>query len=390
MALPTTYRWFLSRTVRRAAEMHRQIRRLVNEQRDELPEDSLRRLDEELASLRQAIQSAPVPQLAAQMSASEKKANELLKPYAHPGIRQNIKEILVAVVVILAITTFFLQLTKIPTGSMQPTLYGITHEDLKDNPQIIIPNRLERFFKYWVYGISYHHLVSKADGELRAVEPPRILLPFVKKQRLLIGDTWHTVWLPPDKLQERAGLMPGLTFKRGDDVFKLKVISGDHLFVDRFTYNFRRPRRGEIIVFKTRGIIELPQDQLYIKRLVALGGEKVQIGDDGHLIIDGRRLSAGDRHFEFIYNFASDPTAGYMGHVNGANGARLGRFGLAPLFPDEKAVLEVEEDHYLAMGDNTLNSFDSRAWGDFQQKNVIGKCWFVYWPITERFGWGYR
>ena len=44
-------------------------------------------------------------------------------------------------------------------------------------------------------------------------------------------------------------------------------------------------------------------------------------------------------------------------------------------------------DSYMVMGDNTCNSFDSRAWGPFPAKNVIGKSFFVYWPLTTRFGW---
>lgn len=42
------------------------------------------------------------------------------------------------------------------------------------------------------------------------------------------------------------------------------------------------------------------------------------------------------------------------------------------------------------MGDNTLNSLDSRTWGPFPSQYVIGKAFFVYWPITDRFGWGYH
>ena len=100
---------------------------------------------------------------------------------------------------------------------------------------------------------------------------------------------------------------------------KLRVNAGDHLFVDRITYNFRPPKRGEIIVFETKGIDSLPQDQFYIKRMVAMGGERVQIGDDRHLIINGKRLDASTPHFENVYSFnPKEPPrdSHYSGHVN--------------------------------------------------------------------------
>src|SRR5262249_4964586 len=162
-----------------------------------------------------------------------------------------------------------------------------------------------------------------------------------------------------------------------------------HLLVDRISYNFRRPRRGEIFVFKTKGIDPLPPGQLYIKRLVALGGEHVRIGDDQHLIINGKRLDASTPHFENVYRFPPTPKEGeYFGHLNEVVARRYGRFRLAPLFADESTEHVVAPCHYLAMGDNTMNSYDSRAWGDVPCENVIGKCWFVYWPFTHRFGWG--
>jgi signal peptidase I len=170
------------------------------------------------------------------------------------------------------------------------------------------------------------------------------------------------------------------------------VIAGDHLFVDRLTYNFRRPRRGEIIVFETRGIEGLPQDQFYIKRMVAMGGEAVRIGNDRHLIINGTRLDASTPHFENVYSFNGPPRESqYSGHVNdvvAAQGGGLGR--LAARFYDENETLQMRPNHYLVMGDNTLNSLDSRTWGDFAQESVIGKSCFVYWPFSSRFGWAVR
>jgi signal peptidase I len=164
--------------------------------------------------------------------------------------------------------------------------------------------------------------------------------------------------------------------------------------VDRFTYNFRRPKRGEIFVFKTKGIPDIgQQDVLYIKRLVALPGETVQIGNDRHLIIDGKKLDASTPRFERVYEFEFVTNSPYVGHVNDTALRKMGyetHQSIAPLMSDERDKYKVGPRHYLAMGDNTLNSADSRAWGDVPRENIIGKCWFVYWPFTERFGWGYR
>jgi signal peptidase I len=190
-------------------------------------------------------------------------------------------------------------------------------------------------------------------------------------------------------------------------------VAGDHLLVDRFTYNFRKPERGEIIVFKTRGIEVLPQDQLYIKRLIGLPNEKIQIGDDQHVVANGRRVTAADRHFESVYSFdnSKDPLAlaktpeeaerafyetrnkpPYRGHVNQKIATEIFHFNglLAPKFNDASSVFQVRDQHYLPMGDNQMNSQDGRYFGDVDQRNLLGKCWFVYWPLTERFGWGYR
>ena len=184
-------------------------------------------------------------------------------------------------------------------------------------------------------------------------------------------------------------------FNKGDQVVMMRVVAGDHLFVDRLTYNFRSPKRGEIIVFETKGIESLPQDQFYIKRMVALGDEKVRIGDDRHLVINGNRLDSSTPHFERVYSFnPNDPPreSHYSGHLNEKmfRSYFSDRSGLAPRFPDSSTVYPVQPNHYMVMGDNTLNSLDSRTWGDFPATNVIGRSFFVYWPITDRFGAGYH
>ncbi len=260
---------------------------------------------------------------------------------------------------------------------------------------------MSRFFQFWFSGVQYVHVVARSDGALRSYDelPSRFLL-FNWKQQFYLGDDPkpYTILFPTDNLFRRAGLVGGAglpnpkVFKQGETIIKLKVVSGDHLFVDRLTYNFRHPKRGEIVVFETRGIEGLPPDQFYIKRMVALGGEQVSIGNDRHLVIDGKRLDANTRHFDNVYSFPPSrpplPSV-YSGHVNGFVAP-----GMAPLFPNEDTKITVKPNHYMVMGDNTMNSSDSRFWGDFTRTNVIGKSYFVYWPIgrqngrASRFGWG--
>ena len=124
----------------------------------------------------------------------------------------------------------------------------------------------------------------------------------------------------------------------------------------------------------------MPGDQFYIKRMVALSNERVQIGADQHLLIDGRRLDHTTPHFENVYGptqVSDDPDNLYKGHQP------MVLFG-------EGKEFQVRSNHFMVMGDNTANSLDSRFFGDIDADYIIGKQFFVYWPLTKRFGWGNR
>jgi hypothetical protein len=115
----------------------------------------------------------------------------------------------------------------------------------------------------------------------------------------------------------------------------------------------------------------------------------VRIGDDRHVVINDVRLDASTPYFENLYSFSGDPEdSKYSGHVNETVARNFNRASLAEHFPDAKAVFTVRPHHMLTFGDNTMNSFDSRSWGDFPEEKVIGKAGFVFWPISDRFGWG--
>jgi signal peptidase I len=385
-----TLSWFFSRTVRQANDLCHRIEKILNSQRDVLAPQAIENVRSSISELRAAAGRADHETLEKQATNLETVANKWLKPYPNASIRENVDVVLVALVVALGIRTFFLQPMAIPTGSMQPTLYGITQQNLRADPSATIPNGFKRVFDALARGISYYHVTAEEDGVFRGFEAPQQVLPLVKKQRFFVGDHAYTVWFPPDEFDRRSGLRPGEAFHKGEDIIKLKVISGDRLFVDRFTYNFRRPRRGEILIFASHGLPDLTPDTHYIKRLIGLGGDKIRIMNDRHVSINGRELDASTPHFENLYTFNGPPQEDhYSGHVNSLVAQKAGKQTI-PLFPDENTVITVPPHQYFVCGDNTMNSYDSRYWGTFPEDRVVGKFAFVFWPISSRFGWAVR
>jgi len=396
-------RWFISSTVRHATSMRKHVRNMLESQRDILAPQAIENVSKGLEELDAAAHAKTTKaDLIKQMEKLEGIANKWLKPYPHASYRENIEVFLVALAVAMGIRTFFVQPFKIPTGSMQPTLYGVTSKNLIEEPDVKFPSGLARV-RDWLAGETYIEIKAKTDGRIERVEKPVGIRIVDFYQTFYLGGVAHTIFLPPDfgsppggSLEVRAGLgyqdqfgqfHGAKTYSKGDVVARFKVQAGDHLFVDRFTYNFRKPTRGEIVVFATAGVDEdqrrplnMPGDQFYIKRMVALSNERVQIGADHHLIIDGRRLDNTTPHFENVYaptQASDDPDNPYRGHLPLNYFANGNEFHIRP-------------NHFMVMGDNTGNSQDSRYFGDVDADAIIGKQFFVYWPLTKRFGWGNR
>ena len=420
-----------SQTIREAYAMHRHFERLFHARRDLLPPAGAGELEARLAAVQAAVAAGDRELSRTRLAELQATAATWLPPYPYGSTRENIEVLLVALALALAIRTFFLQPFKIPTGSMQPTLFGVTSvpdysqdkidywaadrhllyyrpadyqpelvaAELKEQTELrdslVIPTGWNRL-KEWFAGNRYIHLVALTDGPVDRLEPPVHVLINIK-QRLWINGVAHTIWFPPDcgeqELEMRAGLnlQREHVFHRGEDIIRMKVSAGDHLLVDRMSYNFRKPGRGEITVFATRGTAIRNQNDYYVKRLTVLPGERVQIGDDRHLRINGVRLDAGTPHFANVYGFdpASPPhESEYSGHVNGAVARKYHLYpDLAPKFPRESTIFTNRPDGYLFMGDNTCNSSDSRTWGMCPVENVLGQALMVYWPLTSRFGW---
>jgi len=420
-------KWFTSRTVRHAWQGANHIEKILRHQSDLLSKEAIAAVQADVDNVRAQCRAGDKAAVEKSLAALEKSANKWLKAYPNAALRENVEVALVAIAVAMGIRTFFLQPFKIPTGSMQPTLYGVTSEDLRGRDDVKLPNGLARFFDYWFNGVSYIHLVAQRDGTISYDAPSKLVL-FNRSQNWRIdGQPQPAIWFPPDQLFERSGVYSGMTVKAGQDVVKTRVIAGDHLFVDRVTFNFRRPHRGDIVVFETHGIEGIKElnpgmpemwDTYYIKRLCGLPGEKLRLKRDyevtdvqlpsrdpripvpvGHLIVnETNEITASTPHFENLYSFPdarSTREKSFVFRENHYVGHSLER----AFSPGSKPV-EVAPEHYFVMGDNTLNSSDSRYWGDFNRNKVIGKSFFVYWPIgsttykgeqrESRFGWAHR
>lgn len=397
--------------------MRNHVKKLLNHQRDILSPQARAALQGAMDDIGTAITAgADKAALEKQMENLENSANKWLKPYPNAAWRENIEVLLVALTVAMGIRTFFLQPFKIPTGSMQPTLYGVTSvPDYSQGPESPLANPLDVNFEIptgwqrvrdWFAGVSYLDVRAEADGPLERIEPPFKFLIFNIVQTIQVGGVEQRIWFPPDyggsTLDKRAGLYlnPTKVYRKGEEIVRLRIVNGDHLFVDRFTYNFRPPQRGEIIVFETRGIQGLPQDQFYIKRLNGLGGETLSLHQDyevsnvpgmgtvpvGNLVVNGKQITAATPHYEDVYSFYG--AGRYSKVLPFKENHYYGHAMIGNMAPGHEFT--VAQHRLFVMGDNTMNSLDSRYWGDFPETHVIGRSFFVYWPITERFGWGYH
>lgn len=126
---------------------------------------------------------------------------------------------------------------------------------------------------------------------------------------------------------------------------------GDRIFVDKVSYRFHEPERGDIIVFK----YPLDKKKDFVKRLVGLPGETLEIVE-GKLVIDGKVLDEEPFSNNYYYNVKDSD---------------YGKRGQAVLIP---------EGHYFAMGDNSAHSSDSRSWGFVKKDNLVGKAFLIWWP----------
>src|SRR3954470_22232749 len=194
--------------------------------------------------------------------------------------RENVEVILVAIVVAVGIRSYFLQPFKIPTGSMQPTLNGIIGYPYEASQPI--PNIFQQALEFVVRGRNYINVVSREDDQILQVEPKKFLF-FFNFTRLVCNRQNLLVYAPHDVLQSTFGVSAGKTYSKGEIIARGAIDTGDQVFVDKFSYNFVKPHRGDVFVFRTNDIFGIPGDpetgehSFYIKRLAGLPGDTLRI-----------------------------------------------------------------------------------------------------------------
>lgn len=348
------------------------------------------------------------------------------KLYPVKFIPENIEMLLVAAVLAIGVRSFFIQPFKIPTNSMWPTYYGMTAEVYHEGDAV--PSFPERLLRFATLGAKHYQVESPASGEVEiplftpgapgsssgVVRFSTVMAPKwfglmrgpVREYTLYVGGKPVTVSVPfefalddvvkqqfyPNKASisevvqsaaeqrkivlggpEQVRIKTGIVLKKGESVLNFDILTGDMLFVDRFTYNFKTPKVGDPFVFRTKNIRGLdgpngkPTDQYYIKRLSGAAGDKLEIMEPA-LFVNGEPAE-GARAFQYNAERFED----YPGYVN------RGRLGVGK-------VDTVAPHSFYALGDNSPGSLDSRSWGMVPENDVVGRAIFIFYPFTKRWG----
>ena len=129
--------------------------------------------------------------------------------------------------------------------------------------------------------------------------------------------------------------------------------NGDYLIIDEISYRFKKPERGEVIVFR------FPEDpkQFFIKRIIGLPGETVEIRNN-RITVFNEGGQAGFFLDESNYLDSLQITEGSL-------------------------KIKLKENEYFVLGDNRLHSSDSRRWGPLNESFIIGKTYIRAWPFNK-------
>ena len=126
----------------------------------------------------------------------------------------------------------------------------------------------------------------------------------------------------------------------------------DRLIIEKMTYRFQEPKRGDVIVFNaTEALQKQNFSEAFIKRIIGLPGDTVSV-ENGEVIVNGQVLD--EIYIKETPNYEYGPVT-------------------------------VPEQQYLVLGDNRNNSYDSHYWGFVPDNKIIGRAFVRFWP-PQRLG----
>lgn len=390
------FAWFTPSWRRTGQETAAALRRYINHFRPSIKEEKLA----DLLTLQKKLQVALASWHAEEVKNITLSINTQCEPM--PGFKRNglvemVESFFIIMVVFLGIRTYYAQPFRIPTGSMQPSLNGIIVHPVGE-----IPSAPIRWWHALTLGSSYIDEVADTDKRIVGMQQQQKWLLFT--ETVLTFNDHSTLTIPAAQgtimqyLKEQGKMIEtpfGIQFapyRAGETIMKARVDAGDMVIVNRMAYHFRLPERGETFVFDTRGIntsgktTRSIEDQSsgthYIKRLCALPGDTVSIADP-HLLINGAPATE---------NTISAVAKGEAPFTPGGYKALDPRGYTNAFLPTGRSVqLRSNQNtpnlrEYIALGDNTDNSLDSRYWGPVRQFNIIGPAAFTLWPFTSHWG----
>lgn len=145
---------------------------------------------------------------------------------------------------------------------------------------------------------------------------------------------------------------------------------GDNLIVEKISYRLSEPGRGDVVVFYpphhaldptligkfSRMIGFFSKDEAYIKRIIGLPGDEIEVVPDKGVYVNGELLE--EPYKKEVFSGYCDSTMLCGPYI-------------------------IPEGTYYMMGDNRNDSTDSRYWGTLPEKRIVGKAFFRFWPITR-------
>jgi signal peptidase I len=367
------------------------------------------------------------------------------KIYPITAVSDFVDMVVMAAIVAGGIRSFFLQPFKIPTNSMWPTYNGMTAEVRAPGQPVPDPAVRALNLLQWTYthvipaqadgevlipltsfrtpGRKEYALASKSSSPNSGLLGTGLFGGRDDSYQLLVGGKVHTITVPGEfgfegvllrtffpreaaltprrqdaarwaAVFERANreglieegpggafLRTGVRVKQGEPVLNFDIKTGDFLFVDRVSYHFRNPARGDTFVFQTGNIPGLadglgrPSQSYYVKRVAGTPGDRIRVDDEGRLLVNG------------VVATTPEPVA-----LNNRRATDKGYYGFLASAGGYQYAIPLDREHtvsagmYYAMGDNSANSYDSRGWGEVPARDVVGPPLIILHPLSHRWG----